>query len=127
LTRARILLIEDEPLIRDLLAEVLLEADFEIMEAGDGEQALEMLERHDRLDLLLTDVHLPGRFNGVDVALNARTRHPDLPVVFATGRPETLKSFGKLGLREVCLPKPLSPIEALTVVERLLQVQPESH
>src|SRR4051794_4876267 len=61
LTRARILLIEDEPLIRELLAEVLLEADFEIMEAGDGEEAVDMLERHDSLDLLLTDVHLPGR------------------------------------------------------------------
>ena len=124
---SQILIAEDETMLRAIAVEMLEDAGFSVFQAGDGEEAVDMLERHHSLDLLLTDVHLPGRFNGVDVALYARARHPDLPVVFATGRPETLKSFGKLGLREVCLAKPFSPIEALTVVERLLQVQPESH
>ena len=122
LARARILLVEDEPLIRELLSETLLEADFEVMEAGTGREAVETLERCGGFDLLLTDVHMPGRLNGVDVARHARARQPDLPVVFATGRPESLESFGKPGPRDICLAKPFSPSEALRTVELLLQV-----
>ncbi|HEY0423702.1 MAG TPA: response regulator, partial [Rhodopila sp.] len=103
MTRARILLVEDEPLIRSLLAETLLEGGLEIVEAGSGEEAVEALGQHDTFDLLLTDVHMPGGISGVDVARHARARDPDLPVVFATGRPESLNDFGTLGLREVCL------------------------
>jgi CheY-like chemotaxis protein len=123
LTRARILLVEDEPLIRSLLAETLLEGGLEIVEAGSGEEAVDALERHDTFDLLLTDVHMPGGISGVDVARHARGRDPGLPVVFATGRPESLSDFGTLGLREVCLAKPFSPTEALNVVKRLLSAR----
>ncbi len=119
--RARILLVEDEPSIRELLAEVLAEADLDVAEAGDGEQAMLILDHQGRFDLLLTDVHMPGRFDGVDVARRARALDPGLPVVFATGRPDTLlPSFGELGPGEVCLTKPFSPREALCAVGRLL-------
>jgi CheY-like chemotaxis protein len=123
LTKARILLVEDEPLIRALLAETLHEADFDIVEAGNGEEAMATLERQDGFDLLLTDVHMPGRFSGVDVARFARARDPDLPVVFATGRPETLDDFGTLGSRDVCLAKPFRPRQAVDVVTRLLAAE----
>ena len=94
--KACILLVEDEPLIRSLLVEVLLEEDFEVVEAADGHAAMDALKRHEGVDLLLTDVHMPGGVSGIDVARHARARDPDLPVVFATGRPETLKNFGTL-------------------------------
>jgi DNA-binding response OmpR family regulator len=117
---ARILLVEDDPFIRELLLETLLDAKFEVIEAGDGEEAVAMLERNG-FALLLTDVHLPGRFSGVDVARHARARQPELPVVFATGRPEVLSGFGRLGEREVCLVKPFAPSEALQIVKRMLR------
>ena len=121
--KACILLVEDEPLIRSLLVEVLLEEDFEVVEAADGHAAMDALKRHEGVDLLLTDVHMPGGVSGIDVARHARARDPDLPVVFATGRPETLKNFGTLGAREVCLAKPFSPLEALKVVKKLLSAR----
>lgn len=118
--KARILLVEDEPFIRDLLAEVLQEAELDVAEASNGEEAVALLEQGPNFDLLLTDVHMPGQFDGVALARQARARQSDLPIVFATGRPETLRTFGPLGPREVCLLKPFSPMEALRIVQRLL-------
>jgi CheY-like chemotaxis protein len=120
LAKARILLVEDEPFIRDLLSEVLQEADLDVSEASNGEEAVDLLQRDAGFDLLLTDVHMPGRFDGIAVARQARARRPELLVVFATGRPETLHTFGPLGPRDVCLFKPFSPSEVLRLVERLL-------
>ena len=81
-----------------------------------------LLEQDVDFDLLLTDVHMPGRFDGIAVARQARTRHPDLPVVLATGRSETLRAFGPLGPTEICLSKPYSPLEAVSIVEQRLGV-----
>lgn len=122
MARARILVVEDEPFIRDLLSEIFQEAELDVAEASNGEEAVALIEQDSHFDLLLTDVHMPGRFDGVAVARLARAQNPDLPVVFATGRPETLRSFGPLGARAVCLSKPYSPLEALKIVERLLGV-----
>lgn len=118
--KARVLLVEDEPAVRELLAEVLAAADLDVSEAENGEQAMMKLEQEDGIDLLLTDVHMPGRFDGVDVALWARVLRPDLPVVFATGRPDAVQPFGQLGLREALLAKPFGAPEAVSAVNRLL-------
>ena len=118
--KAHILLVEDEFLIRLLLCETLVEEGFAVTEASDGAEAVVALESNDGFDLLLTDVHMPGQFDGIAVAQHARARRPGLPVIFATGRPEVLQAFGPLGEREVVLSKPFSPSEAVRVVERLL-------
>jgi CheY-like chemotaxis protein len=120
LSKARILLVEDEPFIRDILSEFFQQAELDVAEASNGQEALALLDREAPFDLLLTDVHMPGRFDGLAVAKYARVRYPGLPVVFATGRPETLKTLGPLGPKEVCLSKPFSPGEALKVVQGLL-------
>ena len=121
-----ILLVEDDPLIRDLLAEALNEAEFNVVEAGSAEEAIALLERRTDIRLLLTDVHMPGRFNGMDVARAARARCPELPVVFATGRPETLMDFDEFGEGDVCLAKPFSPSEAVAKIEALLSATARS-
>ncbi|MFT8246141.1 response regulator [Roseomonas sp. BN140053] len=124
MSKGRILLVEDETCIRELLAEALSEADHEVLEASDGEEAMAMLDGPDGFDLLLTDVHFPGRFDGLDVARCARLRKPGIPVVFATGRPDTVAAFGVLGPRELCLAKPFSLREALGAVSHLLEARP---
>ena len=120
LAKTRILLVEDEYLIRSLLSEVLIERDFEVVEAANGEEAFALFAAGERFDLLLTDVHMPGRFNGLDVARRARMRQPELPVVFATGRPDSLTAFGDLSVRDVQLQKPFTLVDALSAVERLV-------
>ena len=124
MAKARVMLVEDESFIRDILAEVFQEAELDVAEASNGEEAMALLEQDADFDLLLTDVHMPGRFDGIAVARQARARYPNLPIVFATGRPETLRTFGPLGPGEICLPKPFSPMEALAIVKRLLGVSP---
>ncbi len=80
-----VLLVEDEDSVRVVAAERLRELGYEVLEAGDGPAALRLLRAGGRVDLLVTDVGLPGGMNGRQVADAARERRPDLPVLFITG------------------------------------------
>jgi PAS domain S-box-containing protein len=83
----RVLFVEDDPSVRLLVSEVLKELGFEAVEAADPETALEVLRSDLRLDLMITDVGLPG-MNGRQLAEAARSGRPDLPVLFVTGYAE---------------------------------------
>jgi DNA-binding response OmpR family regulator len=78
---ARILLVDDEILIRQLLAEVLRDAGFDVVEARNADEAMRLLRDNERIDILLTDVQMPGNLDGVDLARNARHDHADMPVM----------------------------------------------
>ena len=84
-----ILVIEDEPTVRILVAELLGEAGYSAIEAADGPSGLKLLQSDARIDLLITDVGLPGGMNGRQVADAARALRPDLKVLFITGYAET--------------------------------------
>jgi len=81
----RVLVIEDEETIRLLLVEVLEDAGYKVVAASDGPTGLRALQNMQRLDLLVTDVGLPGGLNGRQVADAARQIRPDLKVLFITG------------------------------------------
>jgi PAS domain S-box-containing protein len=83
-----VLIIDDEPAIRMLANEVLEENGYRVIEAEDGPSGLKILESDQRIDLLITDVGLPGGLNGRQVADAARTRRPELKVLFVTGYAE---------------------------------------
>jgi CheY-like chemotaxis protein len=83
-----VLVIDDEPTIRMLVAEVLEEAGYGVVEAADGPAGLKVLQSSGRIDLLVTDVGLPGGLNGRQVADAARVLRPDLKVMFITGYAE---------------------------------------
>jgi len=83
-----VLVVDDEPTVRMLIAEVLSESYYNIIEAGDGPSALKILETNRRIDLLITDVGLPGGMNGRQVADAARVLRKDLKVLFITGYAE---------------------------------------
>jgi PAS domain S-box-containing protein len=83
-----VLVIDDEPTIRMLVAEVLVDAGYAVIEAPDGPAGLRVLESNARIDLLITDVGLPGGMNGRQVADAARVSRPDLKVLFITGYAE---------------------------------------
>jgi PAS domain S-box-containing protein len=81
---ARVLVVDDEPAVRMLAAEVLEDEGHAVLQAGDGAAALRLLDAGP-VDLLLTDVGLPGGMNGRQLADAARQRQPGLPVLFITG------------------------------------------
>jgi CheY-like chemotaxis protein len=81
----RLLLVEDDPLLRMTLAEALTEAGFTVVEAEDAESAIGLVASRDDFDLLLTDINLPGA-DGFALASAARRLRPGLPVVYASGR-----------------------------------------
>ena len=83
-----ILVVDDEPAVRMLIAELLGDFGYVAMEAGDGTAALQVLRSDVRIDLLVTDVGLPGNLNGRQVADAARALRPELKVLFITGYAE---------------------------------------
>jgi CheY-like chemotaxis protein len=113
-----LLLVEDEPELRLMLADSLSAAGFDVVEAGDGDQAVEILERHPQIDLLVTDIDIPGRWDGNNVATSAKACQFDLPVVYVTGSPERLTNA--LGPGDAFFLKPFRHSELITVVRRLL-------
>ncbi|MDA8443452.1 ATP-binding protein [Paracidovorax valerianellae] len=83
-----VLVIEDESIIRSLIAEELENLGYQVISVGDGPAGLHILQSERRVDLLLTDVGLPGGLNGRQVADAARVTRPDLKVLFITGYAE---------------------------------------
>jgi CheY-like chemotaxis protein len=87
-SKPTVLVVEDEALLRIIVTEELQDAGFEVLEAEDGHRALEILTSHREVNLLFTDIRMPGALSGWDVAEQARREHPDLPVIYATGYSE---------------------------------------
>ncbi len=83
-----IMIVDDEPTIRMLVSEVIEDHGYRSVEAAEGATALEMLSTDMRVDLLVTDVGLPGGMNGRQLADAARILRPDLKVMFITGYAE---------------------------------------
>jgi CheY-like chemotaxis protein len=80
-----ILVVEDDDDVRAYSVDILRELGYRVIEAHDGPSALRLLERQFRVDLLFTDVVLPGGMTGAQVAAQARGAKPDLKVLFTTG------------------------------------------
>jgi len=117
-----VLVIDDEPVLRALIAEVLTEAGYRVLEAGDGASGLRLLEGGARIDLLVTDVGLPGGMNGRQVADAARQSRPDLRILFITGFADTAVvgkagPWGGLAAGMGVLAKPF-PVASLTAKVR---------
>lgn len=85
---ARILIVDDEPGVRLLLGDIVEELGYSALEAENGRDGLGFLESDERIDLLVTDVGLPGGISGRQLADAARVKHPGLKVLFITGYAE---------------------------------------
>jgi CheY-like chemotaxis protein len=84
MTALRILLAEDEALLRELTSEDLRDAGHSVACAEDGDMALKVLEQ-ESFDLLLTDIRMPGTLDGWELARTARARWPGIKVVYLSG------------------------------------------
>jgi PAS domain S-box-containing protein len=104
-----VLVVDDEPVVRMLVTETLEDFGYKAIEAADGAAGLKVLQSDARIDLLITDVGLPGGINGRQVADAGQAARPNLKVLFITGFAENaLMSHGRLAPGMHVLTKPFS-------------------
>jgi CheY-like chemotaxis protein len=117
-----ILVVEDEVSLRSLIARVLGSLGYRVMTAGTGAEALQIAREADcRLDLLLTDVVLPGGMQGTDLARDLLTSMPDLPVLYMSGYArDAIVHAGRLDQGVNFLEKPFTPDALATMVRTVL-------
>ncbi|MDB5640908.1 MAG: response regulator receiver [Hyphomicrobiales bacterium] len=82
--KKRVLVVDDEDMVRDVVIWVLEDLGFEVMGASSGDQAVDLIAPG-AIDLLLTDIRMPGRLDGWTLAEKARETIPDLPVIYVSG------------------------------------------
>ena len=85
-TALTVLLVEDEVLISHLVADWLCERGFAVHEVTTGDEALDYIGAGGAVDVLFTDVNLPGSMDGAQLAARVRALRPELPIVYASGR-----------------------------------------
>ena len=108
-----VLVVDDEPTVRMLVADILIDLGYTAIEAGDSAAGLKVLQSDVRIDLLVTDVGLPGGMNGRQMADAARVSRPDLKVLFITGYAENaILGNGHLAPGMAVLTKPF-PVEMM--------------
>ena len=115
----RVLIVEDEFLIRLTLSEVLADEGYEVLEAESGDEALSLMSQTPDIAILLTDLQLPGSLDGRALAVRARQSYPTLPVIFMTGRPDVLAGQPAAS-HEMYIAKPYLPSEICVAVKRML-------
>jgi CheY-like chemotaxis protein len=111
-----VLVVEDNPEVAEVTIAMLREIGYEVCAARDADAALEMMEGR-KLDLVLSDIVMPGAIDGAGLAQEIRRRHPELPVLLVTGYAEAVN---KLGADFAVLRKPFDLAELSRVTARLI-------
>ncbi len=116
----RVLVVEDEEAVRSLIVRILSRAGYDVTEARNGAEADALIASGAAIDLLVTDVQMPG-MNGQMLSDRARQTHPDLPVLFMSGYTnDVLRQPADEAEREMFIQKPFAPNVVLRKVRRSL-------
>ena len=116
-----ILVVEDEPVLREMVCEILRQYDYQVIEAGSGVEALRVWDQFEgQIDLLLTDMVMPEGLTGRELAVQLKKRKPELKVIYSSGySPDsTNREFGQD--ETVFLAKPYLPPQLARTVRQTL-------
>jgi CheY-like chemotaxis protein len=116
--RTSVLVVEDEVLISDLIAEVLSDHGFAVHAVPAAEDALRYLDSGADVDVLFTDINLLGRMDGSELAQEARAKRPELPIVYCSGR-YSPSALAPPVSRSIFIKKPYSPEDLCRLLERM--------
>jgi CheY-like chemotaxis protein len=116
---AKVLLVEDEELISEMIGEALSDSGFQVRVAADANEALEHLAEGFEPDVLFTDINLPGDMDGSLLAFAARKLRPNLPVVYASAAWDALNNIRTVP-GSVFVPKPYSPRNICSLLTRMI-------
>ncbi len=116
-----VLLVEDEPAVRDIMRQVLVHCGCRVIEAGDAMEGYEKWSAHkNQIDLLVTDIVMPGGATGHDLARQLREERPDLKVIFSSGYSADLFQQGsELVPGRNFLPKPYDAATVVKIIHRV--------
>ena len=122
-----VLVVEDEPVLREFITAILQQQGYIILQAGDGIEALQVAqETLAKIDLLLTDMVMPNGVSGWELANQLRKRRADLKVIFSSGYSEEVIGSEFDLERAWFLPKPYNPQQLARMVRRCLDPSPNS-
>ena len=114
-----VLVAEDDVIVRIVIADDLRLAGFEVIEAGSGAEALALLSADRVIDLILSDVHMPGRLNGIDLAEIVMDRFPQTRIILCSGSMDGHDLAGISGIPVIH--KPYRPEAVIALVTSILQ------
>jgi two-component system, response regulator PdtaR len=117
-TPVSVLVVEDEVLISNLVADALSASGFLVHEVTNADEALEYIDSGAAIDVLFTDINLPGGMNGAELATRARQMRPEMPIVYASGRYK-LSEIAPLVPRSLFMAKPYDPNDVCALLTRL--------
>src|SRR5215213_11426103 len=120
-----VLVVEDQPLVRALSFDVLEEAGFDVLEAATADYALVVLETREDICVLLTDVDMPGRLNGFQLARIVQDHFHRVRVVIVSGKARPHRD--DIAPDAIFIPKPYKLSEIVRTVEALSGRRPSSH
>ena len=117
--RPVVLVVEDEFLLRMDAVDIIAEAGFEVVEAANADQAIDILEARRDITVVFTDIQMPGSMDGLKLAQAIRGRWPPIKIIATSGHPDV----GELDLPEGgrFLPKPYSPRQVTGVLRELTE------
>jgi PAS domain S-box-containing protein len=120
-----VLVVEDEPTVRELIEELLEQLGYRVRCAATGAEALALWERHRReIDLVLTDLVMPGGMTGRELAVALRAREPGVRILYLSGySPDFARLAGAAGEADGFLPKPFGPAALAQAVQQALRAR----
>ena len=121
-TQNAIIIAEDDVLVRMVTADILTDAGYRVLEAGNAEEALRLLDVRPNVRVLLTDVNMPGNLDGYALARIVDMRWPGVGVIVISGRMQPRP--GDLPARSRFHQKPVSASDLLEAVARLMPSAP---
>lgn len=117
----KILVVDDDQLVRESIAKYLRLVGFQVLEADNADRALELVERNQPVDLIVADMVMP-RKSGADLAKEVRTRWPATKLFFMSGYTRSDPHLAKvIGSGDVLLQKPMSIRSIVDTIEELLK------
>ncbi len=115
-----VLFVEDDPLVREAVAPALSNAGFVVRVAASADEALTMLESDDNVDVLFSDIMMPGQLNGIELACAVQERYPDIRVFLATGYTDQLVNQDGVTL----IGKPYETSEVVRLLQEAIDGEP---
>jgi PAS domain S-box-containing protein len=116
-----VLVVDDEPDLLELATTYLHDLGFDTLQANDGSEAITLIEEHPEIDLLVTDVIMPGIMNGYQLAQSARAMRPALAVIFSSGFPaNALREKGEPLPGALLIHKPYQRAELVSIVQQVM-------